>query len=335
MSPIIFCHYGNSNYLEYTLLLAKYYNSGKKIYLLGDKSNQFIAQRAGIVHIPFEKYDNCGSILDFKNKYKFIAGNKHGRSEWTQFVFLRWFYIREFLNDYDIKSFWHFDSDNFIAIDLAEKEKYFQNFDNTEQCGGICLNGYISSSKIVTLYTNHILDLFCDNDYIKRQMLKCDDNETFAFTEMAAYNDFKQKYKPTTVRLNDSKFNDTFDDCLAMSDGMEIGNVNYNNHKIKVIYIGPNNLLYFKCATSNRYIKVNSLNLSWMPFVVIKRSFYLILRKEFCFLGLTKPSASNSYFKVDFNHYPFSSKLFDKYISLMFKLKFWFNKIRSERNDYI
>jgi hypothetical protein len=335
MSPIIFCHYGISNYLEYTFLLAKFYNSGRKIYLLGDKSNLYIAQQAGIIHIPFQKYDNCSSILDFKSKYKFIAGNKHGRSEWTQFVFLRWFYIREFLNENNIESFWHFDSDNFLAIELSDKEKYFKGFDNTEQCSGICLNGYISSSKIVNLYTNHILDLFCDNDYIKRQMLKCDDNETLAFTEMAAYNDFKKKYKPNTVRLNDNKFNDTFDDCLALSDGMELGGSSYNNHKIKAIYIGPNNQLYFKCATSNRYIKVNSLNLSWMPFVVIRRAFYLILRKDFCFWGLIKSSASNSYFKVDFNHYPFSSKLFDKYISLSFKLKIWFNKISSDRNNHL
>lgn len=332
MSPIVFCHYGNSNYLEYTLLLAKYYNSGKNIYLLGDRSNQHIAQRSGILHIPFEKYDNCASILDFKNKFRFIAGKKHGRGEWTQFVFLRWFYVREFLNENNIDSFWHFDSDNFIAIDLSDKEKYFQGFDNTEQCSGICLNGYISSSKIVTSYTNHILDLFCDHDYIKRQMLKCDENETFAFTEMAAYNDFKKKYQLKTVRLNENKFNDTFDDCLAMADDMELGNSSYNNHKIKVIYIGSQNQLYFKCATSNRYIKVNSLNLSWMPFFVIRRAFYLILRKDFSFWSLIKSSKSDEYFKVDFNHYPFSEKLLDRYISLIFKIKILLNKVSSDRN---
>jgi hypothetical protein len=300
---------------------------------LGDSSNQFIAQKYGVIHVPFNKYDSFASIGDFKSKYKFIAGKRHGRSEWTQFVFLRWFYIREFLIDNHIHSFWHFDSDNFIATDLTKKEQYFQNFDNTEQCGGICLNGYISSSRIVTSYTNHILDLFCDDEYIKRQLLKCDENETFAFTEMAAYNDFKQKYKPVTVRLNDNKFNDTFDDCLAMSDGMELGSVNYNNHNIKAIYIGPKNHLYFKCANSDRFIRINSLNLSWMPFYVIKRSFYLILRKEFCVWGLNIFPANNGFLKVDFNHYPFSSKLFDKCISVIFKFKLWFNKIKPERYD--
>ena len=321
-SPIVFCHYGISNYLEYTLYAAKLTNPQKIIYLLGDLSNLKVAKKVGVVHINFKHFDFTKSVIEFNNNFKFIAGSKHGRYDWTKFVFLRWFYINEFIHQNQINSFWHFDSDNFILTDLSEKEIIFKQYDNTEQCGGICLNGFISSRKITHLYTKHIIDLFINDDYLNIQRDKCQMHDNFAFTEMAAYNDFKKIYKINSILLNNVEYGDTFDDCLACPDGMIQTNETYNDYNIKEIYLNRNNEIFFKMISSNKFIKVNSINLSWLPFSIIIRIFYLILRQRVQILKYFNFARKSEYSKVNFLHYSFFDKIFDKLVFHYIKLKY-------------
>ena len=313
-SPIIFCHYGCSNYLELTLYAAKFTNPQKKVYLIGDISNLKVAKKVGVFHVEFKQFDITNSVKQFNNNFKFIAGSKHGRLEWTKFVFLRWFYINEFICQNQINSFWHFDSDNFILSDLSEKENIFKQYDNTEQCGGICLNGFISCSKIIHLYTKHILDLFDNDNYLNAQRNKCLINDDFAFTEMAAYNDFKKVFKLNSIRLNNSDFGDTFDDCLASSDGMIQTNESYNGYRIKEIYLNRSNEIYFKMISSENYIKVNSINFSWLPFSIVTRIFYLSLRKRVQVLKYFNFARKSEYSKVNFLQHSFFEQIFDKLV---------------------
>jgi hypothetical protein len=96
-APIIFCHYGCSSYLFYTLYSAKLSNPKKDIILLGDSLNKNISVKLGVVHIDFTQYDSEENVLNFDHDFKFIAGENHGRKDWTKFVFKRWFYINEYL----------------------------------------------------------------------------------------------------------------------------------------------------------------------------------------------------------------------------------------------
>ena len=314
IAPIIFCHYGISNYLRYTLFAAKLSNPQKNIYLLGDINNQKLAMEFGINHIIFSQFDSTQSIIDFNKNFKFISGELHGRFEWTKFVFLRWFYINEFVSKNNINSFWHFDSDNLIVSDLSKFEKNFSVYDNTEQCSGICMNGFISSNKITQLYTKHIIHLFNDIEYINDQKLKCVNNPTFAFTEMAAYINFKRVYKLKTTRLHCAECENTFDDCLASSDDMEQFSELYNGYKIKSIYIDRKFNFYFKNLKFKNYIKVNSFNLSWMPNSLIMRLFCMFYRSKiilfFPFFKLRK----HNYYKLDFTNYPLFDRVIDKFL---------------------
>ena len=315
---IIFCHYGISNYLKITLLSAKLSNPHKNIILLGDFHNEILAKEIGINHVYFNQFDSTESVIDFNRKFLFVAGSSHGRMDWTKFVFLRWFYVNEFVKQKKIDSFWHFDSDNLIVANLSQFEPGFSQFDNTEQCGGICINGFISSSQITQLYTKHIIDLFNDIDYLNEQKVKCEKNPSFAFTEMAAYNNFKKKYNLNTTRLHCLECDNTFDDCLASADDMEQSIELYNGYKIKSIYIGNQNQFYFKHAVSKKYIKVNSFNLSWMPYFLIFRIFALFCRSKFIF----SKSHKSEFHKIDFNSYSFLNKVFDKILYKLIKLKF-------------
>ena len=72
--PIIFCHYGNSPYLYYTLKQVKLTNPQNRIILLGDQDNKKVANKAKIEHYCFKDYDegleyakeqNLPMLIDF------------------------------------------------------------------------------------------------------------------------------------------------------------------------------------------------------------------------------------------------------------------------------
>jgi hypothetical protein len=318
-SPIIFCHFGFSDYLKFTLFSAKISNPQKNIILIGDDINKFIANELGIIHIDFNIYEKEYSILQFNRDFKFIAGKRHGRLDWTKFVFKRWFYVNEYVMKNNIESFWHFDSDNLITSDLSKKEEYFKLYDNTEQCGGICLNGFISSKRIVSMYIFHILSLFNNQEYLTKQIEKCSSNPNFAFTEMAAYNHFKKEYNLKTIRLNAIVSDDTFDDCLACDDNMQQSSELYNGYRIKEVYINYKYEMFFKKSDENIFYKVNSINLSWMPSYVISRLFYTYSRNFFPVL--TFINSKKKFIKIDYSHYSFLDKIIDKLIISYLKLK--------------
>jgi hypothetical protein len=320
--PIIFCHYGKSNYLRYTLFSAKLSNPNKTIYLIGDDQNEKLCSEIGIKHIKFSQFDNSILVSKFHEKFKFISGKKHGREEWTKFVFLRWFYICEFVYSNDIDSFWHFDSDNLIISDLFPNEEFFNNYDNTEQCGGSCMNGYISSKKITQMYVCHILELFSDDEFLNIQIKKCSDNEHFAFTEMAAYNHFKKAMKINTVRLNKLLNGDTFDDCLAFGDGMVHSKDKYNGYTVKEIYLNPNFNFYFKLSTSNEYVKINSINLSWMPLSFILKLFFIFCRSRIPFIRKFRSFFKLGFEKIDYSTYSYFQKFIDRLIYHYIKVKY-------------
>jgi hypothetical protein len=318
-SPIIFCHFGFSDYLKFTLFSAKISNPHKNVILIGDNINKFIANELGIIHIDFNIYEKEYSILQFNRDFKFIAGKSHGRLDWTKFVFKRWFYVNEYVTKNNIESFWHFDSDNLIISDLSKKEEYFKLYDNTEQCGGICLNGFISSKRIVSMYILHILSLFNNQEYLTRQIEKCSLHPNFAFTEMAAYNHFKKEYNLKTVRLNAIVSDDTFDDCLACEDNMQQSSELYNGYRIKEVYINYKYKMFFKKLDENIFYKVISINLSWMPSFVISRLFYTYCRSFFPIFKLI--NFKRTYIKINYSHYSFLDKIIDKLIVSYLKLK--------------
>ena len=225
-TPIIFCHYSNSEYLPYVFELVRITNSDKDIILLGDKSNQRIAKEKKIKHFFFNDFNNGLEIETFDHVYKLVKGAKHrnvkGVIEWVNFVFRRWFYIYNFLTAHDINNFWHFDSDTMITDSLSIHEKSFLPYDCTEQCNGSCMNGFISGPNIVLKYLNKINELFQDEKYIQEQQKEFDEkNVGFAFTEMRAYEKFKEDGL-NSARLNSIIDGSTFDDCICQEHEMEM-----------------------------------------------------------------------------------------------------------------
>jgi len=262
---IIFCHYGNSGYLYYTLKQVRLTNPRARVVLLGDEANRKIALKAGAEHYRFEDFGDTDEGQEFENVYQHVAGEEHGKEFWTKFVFRRWFYVHGFLKQQGIRKFWHFDSDNMILVDLEKQENKFRDYDCTEQCGGMCMNGFISSFEVVDGYVKKINELFKDEAYLDKQRQDFIEYPKYAFTEMRAYATYKEQENVKSIQLSAIIDNECFDDCICQEDGFLRYARPVKKRLLKKLFLDAEG--HFNCyhSESKTYIKMNSLNLSWVP----------------------------------------------------------------------
>ncbi len=321
-APIIFCHYGNTDYLKYSLQCALLNNPGKNIILLGDTANRQIALECRVTHYLFEDLDYGEEIEQFNAVYRLIQGKKHdhkrGGKDWVNFVFKRYFYLYNYLSKHNVGSFWHFDSDTMIVNSLGQFEPGFAGYDCTEQCNGMCMNGFIASSDIVKRYIIKINELFKRESYIAQQQQEFESaNQGFAFTEMRAYQTFKEEEKIKTVRLNRIVNNFSFDDCLCQEHGMKMEPLP-SGHTCKKIYLAGSGQFFFEPEKAgSKPVQINTLNLSWLPLYV----FHIVMEHS-------KHKAETQLEElITLNKTP---TLAQQNFPLLFRLKYLFSRIQTK-----
>ncbi|WOO41433.1 hypothetical protein [Rubellicoccus peritrichatus] len=198
------------------------------------------------------------------------------RRDWIDFVFRRWFIVHNFCRSQKINSFWHFDSDNMVLSDLSTHEVKFKDFDCTEQCGGSCMNGFISNLNVVTGYISKINEIFQRTEYLDNLQKEFDEEHpTYAFTEMRAYRIYKSESKIKTTRLASIIDNSSFDDCICSADDMETEKLP-SGTVIKKVHLS-NSGFFWKTQTGD-YVKANSINLSWVPAYFFEATYKHLLK---------------------------------------------------------
>lgn len=263
--PLIFIHKGCSDYLTYTLQCAKAFNPNARVILLGDKTNEHY-KTFGIEHCFYEDFAGEESRL-FDEVFQYIRGEKYHAPEWlVRFFLKKWFHIFFFIKYHNIHKFWTFDSDTLILCDLSLQMNKFNDYDCTEQCNGICMNGFIGNIQVVRGYIHKIIDLFQDEKYLNKQREELKIYTDWALTEMRAYSAYKERTPIKTIRLNSIIDGETFDDCIKQHHDMEMKN------SIKKLYWTENGI-YVKHLPTMQFIKVNSLNMSLVPTTFIKAIF--------------------------------------------------------------
>ena len=88
-APLVFTHYGDSDYLGFTLAQAKSSNPDRRCILLGDDLNQETARSAGWEHVAYrELYSSKRDA--FNARFFWIQGASHnpvkGGEDWLRFV---------------------------------------------------------------------------------------------------------------------------------------------------------------------------------------------------------------------------------------------------------
>ncbi len=270
--PIIFIHYGDSAYLEYSLDLAKKKNPNKRVILLGDKTNKKYT-KLDIEHFYFEDYFSGEEVEKFKKNYQFIAGDAKRKSYWTNFVFKRWFCIYNFINKNNIEKFWTFDSDTLILTSLLQFEEKFHDIDCTTQCNGICMNGFVNNQDVVKGYVNKINELFTREDYLNKQKEEMKENPRWAFTEMRAFKTYEEESVIKTKRLSEIIDSSTFDECICQDNDMEMEKKENYDYKTNKLYF-KNGEIFEKNLKNGELIKLNTVNMSWVPTLFIAKVYY-------------------------------------------------------------
>lgn len=268
---IIFTHYGSSDYLSKSIRCAKVTNQSAKIIMIGDENNLDYAISNQITHRHFNTLVESDLRTEFYRVFKPVKGVFHplirnGRN-WLMYVFERWFYIYELAQELGLESFWHFDSDTMILQDLSEFSKTFSDYDSTEQCNGNCLNGFIKIG-ILKQYLRVVNQLFTNENFLKIQQNEFDTvNPEYAFTEMRAWTEAKQKLSFKTFHLGKMVNEKTWDDSIVL--GKDIG---YDMARLKsgqtMKNIYWNNGLYCYNHNLRKPVEFVSLNLSHSPIFV-------------------------------------------------------------------
>ena len=121
--PIVFIHYGNKDYLRYSLAQAKRSNPESTVYLLGDATNDCYEF---VEHRPFSNYFE--GAAEFAKLYRHFNTLRH---YYNLFDFQRWFILREFLDARHLTKCLYLDSDTMLYADVTADRQKFKHFDFT------------------------------------------------------------------------------------------------------------------------------------------------------------------------------------------------------------
>jgi hypothetical protein len=269
-SPILFIHYGPAAYLRWTMECARFSNPEKRIVLLGDATNKRFAHGvAGF--IDFESLSGTQKEREFHRVFQVIQGEKHrfnkanGVEFWLKFVFRRWFLIEAFLEREGLDAFWTFDSDTLVLGNLRNREGRFSDFEATTQCKDQCLNGWVGSKRLVSRYTQSILDQFSDEAYLQAQRERLRVNAGLSFNEMDAFAEFRRRESVKTWHGEKPINGEIFDDALAFTEGFDMAPQKVLG-KTAVKKLWTDGLhIYAKHLESGKFVRLLTCNMSWMP----------------------------------------------------------------------
>jgi len=271
MTPIVFIHYGNASYLRRTLLCAVRTTPAATTILLGDQSNRNSCS-SGVEFVDLRDYEDAPSVVRFRKVFQPIEGKRHrfnklgGTTLWLEFVFKRWFIIRELLRHKRLDSFWTFDSDTLLLAPLDSRSERFAKFASTTQCYDNCLNGFVGSRALVEDYTDFILELFEDKDYLAAQRTRLEDQSGLAFNEMDAFCEFRRHKKVDTFHAARPLHGEFFDDALAYDKSFEPAPHKIRgNITVKRLWRDCRGAVYAHHLESDCFVRMITANLSWLP----------------------------------------------------------------------
>jgi hypothetical protein len=293
--PILLIHYGDSFYLPYVIKVAKRSNPDREIILLGDRDNEYLTA-LGVSHHCLASLRDSPELRHFNRLYHRIVNPRYPKPAWAEFVLQRWYMINTFIIEHGIDQFWTFDSDNFILTDLTPFEAQLAQYDCTSQCSARCLNGFVSNKIIVQRYVQKMNELLSDHDYIQSWKAKYATNPELFYNEMEAFAVFVKHESIRNFHLAQIRDGAMFDDSITYDNGMELYNGTIKGRRVKKLYMYDGRI-YCRHLASNSFVRMNNLNLSWMPKYIFPRLFdYIVsLRSPRLFTELDLVRAPLSY----------------------------------------
>jgi hypothetical protein len=271
--PIIFAHYGLSDYLHRTLKCASLTNPAANRYFIGDESNMTLAENFGWRAINGAQLKSS-LRAEFVDHFQPIYGpnfevGKNG-GDWLRYVSERWFMVEALAKSESIDRFWFFDTDTMILENLSSFAGQLQErgVSHTKQCNNYGLSGYVTAG-VATAFCEFMVSIFRDED--KRGQLDWWRNRIAtvepeaAFTEMASFDWFEKDRKIFGPHLEAQFDGWWFDDVICQDDGFETARMNFVGRPIKRVEFDGQR---FYGRRGDKEVRFATLNCSWVPMTV-------------------------------------------------------------------
>ena len=269
--PIVFVHYGDSYYLQYSLKTAKLFNPNKEIILLGDKSNKKY-KSFGLKHLCFDDYIQTEDVKEFNSVFKLIGGNKFvGGEKWTRFNFLKIFALKNLMYDLNLKNLWIFDSDVLIIDDLKNHEHKFLSYEYTYHNDNFVAQGLINSIEFLERVTQFFILKFKDEKFLQKNIKDFVKEPTYGLTYMRFFKSYNENCKVKALRLNKIINNETFDECLFYGMEYEKYKIKPFHFRMKQVFFNSDGYIYLKRKENGNYVRCVVMNLSWVGPYLFKR----------------------------------------------------------------
>jgi len=159
--PIIIIHSGSQFYLKNLIHHIRIYNPKADVFLLGDDSNKDLAKNQ-LTHIPYNKY--IASANNFSEKYVHLNTNDY---HYELFCIQRWFIIREFVEERNIKNFFVCDSDELLYCNIESVMEPYIHYDFTIGKYGIP-NSMLWSLDGIVKFTNFVNKAYQDDELLSK-----------------------------------------------------------------------------------------------------------------------------------------------------------------------
>lgn len=286
--PLIFTHYGYSDYLPYTLACAARTNPALPRIFLGDELNRKIANQHGWRHYVAQDY-RSPKLEKFQAVFRHIRGRAvgHEAEVWLRYVFARWYHVEDFVRRQQIPRFWHFDTDTMILENL---QGYVDRlpYDFTTQCNGTCLNGLIRS-EVVSEFNDHTIRLFENPEYIQSQEQYVSRHPGHFFNEMTSFDEYQKITGRRGVHLMGWSEEEVFDDHLRQDHGFAMHTMPTHDGKgcaVKKILKDQSGFFGFRKGKKIRFVSLNLSHCNKALFKWVLRS----LRRERAEINEVRPS---------------------------------------------
>lgn len=250
--PVIYVHWGNSDYLKYTFRQTKYFNSDSRIIFLGDETNNKYKE---VEHYNILDYSKSADAFDKIYKHLCFLSQYY-----VLFWFKRWFIIKDFLETRkDIDDFLYVDSDVLLFCNVSEVFSRYKHY-------SLSLNGergpqytYFNSKDSLNDFCNFVTRLYTEPALFSNLIEKYRTHQIHSLPggvdDMHAFYEYRTQTKKeigdTAQEMNET----VFDGCFNVSEGYEFD----NSSQTKQIY-WKNEIPYVFNIKKEKILRLNAIH---------------------------------------------------------------------------
>lgn len=262
-TPILLLHYGDAFYMQ--SIIKASIAKGNQVFLLGDKSNEYLGEIAGCVHREFDAYLSIGDKERFDAAFQFVHGAKFvGKENWVRFNFLKMIAVFNFANQEKLKQFWLLDSDVLVTRNLTLVANSFPDIDLMTHPRNLSPQGLINSPHVFKDFFDFVISKFSDSLFIQKAREDFVKNPDYGLTYMRFWNAFYEERDYRYLEMGSFGQEFHFVPCLFNQPKYKKYPFTFQNFQMSEVYFGKVDQVCMK-SEDDEWVQPVTINLSWLP----------------------------------------------------------------------